>query len=204
MISLNTKVVSKQEMNEIIETLKSNQVVAFPTETVFGLGAMFNSLEALDQLVKSKHRDASKAITLMVSDVLEIENYAYVTSRDWKIIHSFMPGKITLILNKKENVSKQMTSNKETIGIRIPDDEFVLSLLKKTGPLLVTSANMSGSINTTSVEEVLNQLEGKIPLIVEGKSGSHKASTVVDLSKDKIKILREGDISLAMIEEVLK
>lgn len=201
---MESKIVNKNEIDKIIKTLENKHVVAFPTETVFGLGVMFNSVEALNELMQSKNRDASKAITLMVSDISKIEQYAYVTERDLKIIKAFMPGRITIILKKRDSVSKQMTLNKDTIGIRIPDDAFVLSLLEKVGPMLVTSANMSGGVNTTTTQEVLRQLDGKIPLIVDGNSGSSVPSTVVDLSKEEIEILRQGDISLEMIKEVLK
>lgn len=203
-MDLESKIVNKNEIDKIIKTLENKHVVAFPTETVFGLGVMFNSVEALNELMQSKNRDASKAITLMVSDISKIEQYAYVTERDLKIIKAFMPGRITIILKKRDSVSKQMTLNKDTIGIRIPDDAFVLSLLEKVGPMLVTSANMSGGVNTTTTQEVLRQLDGKIPLIVDGNSGSSVPSTVVDLSKEEIEILRQGDISLEMIKEVLK
>ena len=97
-----------------------------------------------------------------------------------------------------------MTNGKSTIGIRIPDSEFVLSLLKKVGPMLVTSANLSQHSNTTSTQEVLNQLDGRIDLVVDGKTSDNIASTVVDVSQDEIKILRAGKITKEQIEEAIK
>ena len=91
-----------------------------------------------------------------------------------------------------------------TIGIRIPDSDFVLSLLKEAGPMLVTSANLSNHPNTTSTEEVLQQLDGRIDLIVDGKTEDSIASTVIDVSGNDIKILREGKISQKDIEEVIR
>ena len=170
-----TKVVNSSEMNEIISTIKNGKVVAFPTETVYGLGVKFGSVEALDLLMEAKNREYSKAITLMVANKQEIENYAYVSHDAKKIISRFMPGMLTLVFKKKENVDSKMTNGKETIGIRIPDNDFVLSLLKEAGPMLVTSANLSNHPNT-----------------------------VIDVSGKDIKILREGKITQKQIEEVIK
>lgn len=201
---METVIVKPEEIKVICDALKNKEVVAFPTETVFGLGVIFNSQEALERLMTSKNRESHKAITLMLNDVSEVEKYAYVTNRDLKIMKKFMPGKITVVLNKKESVSDEMTLGKSTIGIRIPDSEFVLSLIKETGPLLVTSANISKGANTTTTQEVLAQLDGRISMIVDGHSQSRQASTVVDLSKEDVEILRQGEITLEMMMEVLK
>jgi Sua5/YciO/YrdC/YwlC family protein len=199
-----TKVVKSSEMNEIISTIKNGKVVAFPTETVYGLGVKFGSVEALDLLMEAKNREYSKAITLMVANKQEIENYAYISHDAKKIISRFMPGMLTLVFKKKENVDSKMTNGKETIGIRIPDNDFVLSLLKEAGPMLVTSANLSNHPNTTSTKEVLEQLDGRIDLIVDGETKDSIASTVIDVSGKDIKILREGKITQKQIEEVIK
>lgn len=199
-----TKVVKSSEMNEIISTIKNGKVVAFPTETVYGLGVKFGSVETLDLLMEAKNREYSKAITLMVANKQEIENYAYVSHDAKKIISRFMPGMLTLVFKKKENVDSKMTNGKETIGIRIPDNDFVLSLLKEAGPMLVTSANLSNHPNTTSTKEVLEQLDGRIDLIVDGETKDSIASTVIDVSGKDIKILREGKITQKQIEEVIK
>lgn len=199
-----TKVVLENQMNEICDVIQKGGIVAFPTETVYGVGIHFNDEEALDRLMEAKNRDYSKAITLMVADKKDISQYAYISPQAQKMIDQFMPGMITLIFNKKESVRDIMTNGKSTIGIRIPDSEFVLSLLKKVGPMLVTSANLSQHSNTTSTQEVLNQLDGRIDLVVDGKTSDNIASTVVDVSQDEIKILRAGKITKEQIEEAIK
>lgn len=199
-----TKVIKSSEIEEIVSAVKVGKVVAFPTETVYGLGVKFGSQEALDKLMEAKNRDYSKAITLMVANKQEIDNYAYVSDDAKKMISAFMPGMLTLVLRKKETVDSNMTNGKDTIGIRIPDSEFVLQLLRKAGPMLVTSANLSNHPNTTSTQEVLDQLDGRIDLVVEGKTTDSIASTVIDVSSQVIKILREGKISQKQIEEVIK
>lgn len=199
-----TKVVLENQMNEICDVIQKGGIVAFPTETVYGVGIHFNDEEALERLMEAKNRDYSKAITLMVADKADISQYAYIGPQAQKMIDQFMPGMITLIFKKKESVRDSMTNGKSTIGIRIPDSEFVLSLLKKVGPMLVTSANLSQHSNTTSTQEVLNQLDGRIDLVVDGKTSDNIASTVVDVSQDEIKILRDGKITKEQIEEAIK
>ena len=199
-----TKVVLENQMNEICDVIQKGGIVAFPTETVYGVGIHFNDEEALERLMEAKNRDYSKAITLMVADKADISQYAYISPQAQKMIDQFMPGMITLIFKKKESIRDIMTNGKSTIGIRIPDSEFVLSLLKKVGPMLVTSANLSQHSNTTSTQEVLNQLDGRIDLVVDGKTSDNIASTVVDVSQDEIKILRAGKITKEQIEEAIK
>lgn len=199
-----TKVVTSQDKESVCEVIQNHGVAAFPTETVYGVGVKFGSREALDKLMEAKNRDYSKAITLMVSEQNEIEKYAYVSNDAKKIMNAFMPGMITLIFKKKEIVDPMMTNGKETIGIRIPDHDYVLSLLRMVGPMLVTSANLSNHPNTTCTKEVLDQLDGRIDIVVDGMTSDNVASTVVDVSGNDIKILREGKITKADIEEVLK
>lgn len=199
-----TKVVLENQMNEICDVIQKGGIVAFPTETVYGVGIRFEDEKALDHLMEAKNRDYSKAITLMVANKADISQYAYVSEKAQKLIEHFMPGMITLIFQKKETVSEAMTNGKPTIGIRIPDSSFVLSLLEKVGPMLVTSANLSHHQNTTSTAEVLEQLDGRIDLVVDGKTSDNIASTVVDVSQDEIKILRAGKITKEQIEEAIK
>lgn len=199
-----TKVIKDTDFNSIVEVIKEDGVVAFPTETVYGVGVRFNSEKALDKLMEAKNRDYSKAITLMVSDQEEIEKYAYVSENAKKIIHAFMPGMITMVFKKKESVNPVMTNGKETIGVRIPDNFYVLELLRQVGPMLVTSANLSNHPNTTSTQEVLDQLDGRIDIVVDGHTSDNIASTVVDVTGENIQILREGKVTKKDIEEVLK
>ncbi|MFQ6792523.1 L-threonylcarbamoyladenylate synthase [Thomasclavelia sp.] len=201
---MNTVLVEKDALDLVAKLVSDNKVVAFPTETVFGLGVKFGSKEALDALYQLKQRDKGKAISMMIASAKDIEKYAYINEPAKKIINAFMPGMITIILKKRPFIDDYFTASLDTIGIRIPDDDFVLSLLEKTGPMLVTSANMSGKDSLVNDQSVSQVFDGKIPLIVKGESISKKASTIVDLSKGKVEILRLGDISEDEIAEVLK
>ncbi len=193
---MKTQIKQKSEIEEIVNALKAEEVVAFPTETVYGLGVIYDSKVAINRLIEAKQRDLSKHFTLMLADVKDVSRYAHITPRDKCIIDAFMPGDLTIVLNGKED---------KTIGIRIPNDDFVRELIRKTGkPLYVTSANISHQPSTTTTREVLEQLDGRIPLVVEGECGKFQASSVIDLTSKKINVLRQGRITLEMIEEELK
>ena len=201
---MNTVSVKKEDIEQIAKLISDNRVVAFPTETVFGLGVKFGSHQALDALYELKHRDKGKAISMMIAKPEDIERYAYINEAAKKIIDAFMPGMITIILKKRPFIDDYFTASLDTIGIRIPDDPFVLALLNLTGPMLVTSANLSGEASLVDDKAVKKVFDGKIPMIVEGECISKKASTIVDLSNGKIEILRTGDISEEQITEVVK
>lgn len=126
---MNTVSVKKEDIEQIAKLISDNRVVAFPTETVFGLGVKFGSHQALDALYELKHRDKGKAISMMIAKPEDIEKYAYVNEAAKKIIDAFMPGMITIILKKRPFIDDYFTAFLDTIGIRIPDDPFVLALL---------------------------------------------------------------------------
>ena len=174
---METVLVEKKNINEVVELLKQDEVVAFPTETVFGLGVKFGNLSALEKI--------------------------YVNTNAQKLIDEFMPGMITLVLKKKSILSDDFTAGLETIGIRIPDDPFVLELLKRVGPMLVTSANISGQETLLNDLDVYHEFNGKLKMIVKGKCQNTLASTVVKIDDD-VTILRQGCISEEKIREVLK
>ena len=199
-----TKLLQKEQMDEVMALLNHGEVVAFPTDTVFGVAVCYDDYDAIEKMKYAKGRDEGKPFPMMVSSLSDIYQVADVDHKYEKLMKTLMPGAITIVVNKKENVPNFVTNGKSTIAIRMPDDDFVLSLISKIGkPLLVTSANLSGGANTSTTEEVLAQLNGRIAGIVDGHSGGSVASTIVDLTSADLKILREGVISKERIEECL-
>lgn len=196
---------TKEEMDEVIECLKAGGVAAFPTDTVYGLGVIYDDEEALNRLKEAKGRPESKPIPLMISNLKQIESVAVVTEKAKKLIKKFMPGAFTIILKKRENVPAYVTNGFDTIGIRMPDDDFILELMERIGkPMLVTSANMSGLPTGTTFIEVIEQLEGRIDLIVKGMCGFKESSTIVDASTDEVKLIRKGPISEDEIMKIVE
>lgn len=194
-----------KDIEMVANLLKEGKVVAFPTDTVYGLGVIYENEEALNALKKSKGRPENKPIPTMVSNFRQMEEIAYLDESARKLAEEFMPGGFTMILKKKEELPAYLTNGFDTVGIRMPDDDVVLHLIDLCEkPLLVTSANLSGEEPGETAEEVLAQLDGRIDAIVVGEPGSSKASTIVDMSTDTLRIVREGPISEKKIREVLK
>ena len=192
------------EIELIKKALENHGVIAFPTETVMGLGVFYDDFEAYNKLNKVKNRPEDKPYTMMLGDTKNIAKYAYVDDRANKIIDAFMPGSITVLLKAKANVPGYVTHNTGIIGIRVPSLEDIQDMLNKVGkPLLVPSANKSGEKPAFNSEEVKNIFKDELDYIVDGKCIGGVPSTLVDLTNDNIKILREGPISLDMILKAL-
>lgn len=200
---METVLVEEKQISLIVDFLNQHQVIAFPTETVFGLGVKFDSLEGLEKIYEIKKREKNKAVTLMVGSICEIEKYAYVNESARKVIQAMMPGKLTIILKKKAGIDDCYTSNLPTIGIRIPDDPFVLDLLSKVGPMWVTSANLSGCPDMIQAKDVYQTFDTQLSMVVNKDAGNDLPSTVVDL-QEEIKVLRVGSISEKEITEAMK
>ncbi len=189
--------ISSDNYSKIIKSLKEGKVVALPTETVFGLAVSLNSASGLEKLIYLKRRDlnSGKIFTLVPESKDAIETYALLGKRAKELIVKYVPGELTLILNKNPDFSHPYFNNFNTIGIRIPKTPLFSRLLPETGPLLLTSANRRGETPTNSSAEVEAALP-KVDLIVEGNSGGNPPSTIVDLTKKFPKIVREGRIKL--------
>lgn len=184
--------------------IAGGQPVAFPTDTVYGLGASLQNAKAIERLYEIKGRDSAKAIAVLIGD---IEALSAVTSGmgalAQKLSDRFWPGPITLVVSRHPNLPENI-SPLTTIGVRMPDHRFAIQFLQRTGPLAVTSANLSGAASTTSARQVFDQLINRIPLILDGgRTPGGLSSTVVDCTGQEPVILREGPISLTQILEAL-
>ena len=188
-----------------VKTLLDGGVVAFPTETVMGLGVIYDNYEAYQKLNVIKGRPEDKPYTMMLGDIKDIEEYAYLTDRDKKIIKEFMPGPLTVLLKAKDTVPGYVTHNTGVIGIRVPDFKILLNLLKNVKkPLLVPSANPSGKAPAINVSQVLVYFGETLNYIYAYDALGAKPSTVLDLTGVSLKIVREGDLTLSNILNTVK
>ena len=194
----------KKEDIEIIKNeLLNGKLIAFPTDTVFGLACVMDA-EAIKKVYIAKGRDFNKPLPVMCSGLEMIEKIAYVDEKTKKIIDNFMPGALTIVFNKKEDVDDYITQNKPTIGIRVPDDEWIIDLIKRIGkPIMVTSANISDTGSLLKWEDVFASMNNKIDGIVCEDARGDKSSTIIDVSNE-LRVLREGPISLKTIMEAIK
>ena len=187
---------NENEIDKLAEILNSNGVICVPTDTVYGLCAKISSEKALKKLIEIKNRPINKSFPIMCADMNQIKRIAIVNKISEKIINNFMPGPITLVLEKQETLTEFVTNGKDTVAVRLATSETLKELITLAGsPVFMTSANKSGMkecTNLDDVEKVCPLLDGMlIGNVVYGKS-----STIVDCTSEEIKILREGPISI--------
>ncbi len=185
--------------------LDNSHFIAFPTETVMGLGVYYNDFNAYQLLNKIKCRPEDKPYTMMLYCKDEIEKYAYVDERAKKVIDAFMPGEITVLLRSKDTVPGYVTHNSGVIGVRVPNLANLLDFLRFIDtPLLVPSANKSGEKPAMNSDEVKRIFNNEVGYVFEGKAKGGVPSTLVDLTQKEVKIYREGNISLSDILKVIE
>lgn len=175
-----------------------HKVIAFPTDTVFGVGALIDDEIAIDKIFELKHRDYSKPLAILAASVEDILPYIDDVSKDVvKLMNKYWPGALTIIFNKKNNVSNKITSGFKTIAFRIPNCDISLEILKQTGPLATTSVNISGEKPLNTYEEIEQYFGDKIDYIVsDNVSSSNVSSTIIDVTTNAIKIIRQGEIKI--------
>lgn len=187
--------------------LRQGEVVAFPTETVYGLGADATSNKAVGKIFKAKGRpqDNPLIVHIATKDQLEQVIEGGLTPAGRRLIEAFWPGPLTIILNKSELISVTTTAGLTSVAIRMPSHPVARALIAASSlPIAAPSANLSGAPSPTLAEHVLNDLKGKIPLIIDGGPARVGVeSTVVDVRKDIPVILRPGGVSREEIEETL-
>jgi len=202
---MKTTLYSSDQLNDIAQVIKQGKMIAIATDTVYGLAIDSTNFSAIENMKIAKGRPEEKPFPMMICSIEQLESVAVVSDDHRKVVASFMPGALTIVFKKQDSLSDVVTNGFSTVGIRMPDDDWVLDLITLVGnPLLVPSANISGAPSCTTSAEVLEQLDGLIDGVVVGQSGAKQSSTVVDMSESTIKILREGIIKLEDILEVLK
>ncbi len=188
-------------LRRAVELLQQGELVAFPTDTVYGVGALVSDAGAVARLYVIKDRSGEKAIPILLSDPAQLNAVAQdVSELALRLAGRFWPGPLTLVLPKQLGLPEEISSQ-PTIGVRMPAHPDALELMRQTGPLAVTSANLSGGSNSVTAQQVMQQLGGRIPLILDGgKTPGGSPSTVVDCTGAVPRILRQGPVSL---EEIL-
>lgn len=194
----------ENEIKELANILKNDGVISVPTDTVYGVCARISSIEAYNKLMQVKERPTEKLFPIMCADEEQIKSIAIVDEKAEKLIRAFMPGPITLVLKKKHGIPDYINNGKPTIAVRMATSKAIEDIIRETeSPIFMSSANKSGKPTCSSLEEI----EESCPMldgIMEGKVFYGKSSTIVDCTLNKIKILRQGPITLKQIEEVIK
>ena len=185
-------------MDHIEKELEEGRAVILPTETVYGIFAKALEQEAVDYIYELKRRPREKALNLNVADEEDIRIYSknqpsYLT----KLIDSFLPGPLTIILQANEKVPDWIHSGMSTVGFRIPAHPKTLELIRKYGPLVGPSANLSGHASGTKYEAIIKEFDQVIPGFEDDAFLTGQDSTILDISGAKARILRQGSITKA-------
>jgi len=204
---MNTEIVSIDSPNAIIRAnaiLRSGGVIAFPTDTVYGVAVPVFDENSITKLHEAKKRPVDKAIPVLIGKTQQLDLVAsIIPPAAHKLMEKFWPGPLTLVVPKHHNLPHNLSAY-DTVGVRMPDYHFTLRLLNKTGPLATTSANISGMENSLSAREVYEQLGGRIDLILDGgHTPGSVPSTMVDFSKKTPRILREGTIPSGVLLNII-
>ena len=197
--------VDDEVLKEPARRLAAGELVAFPTETVYGLGVVYDDKEAYDRLCTVKRRPPEKPFTLMLADVKDVEKYANLNDVGKKLVKEFMPGQFTLITKAQPGLPSWCVSEIGNVGIRIADYELIRTLIRKTGkPLLVPSANKSGEKPATCAYDVVEIFGEELAAVVEGESISNVPSTIVCVTDKYTDVFREGAVKIDDIKRVIQ
>jgi len=187
-----------------LDVLRAGGLVAFPTDTVYGLGASAFDEHAIQRIYLAKQRPPDKAIPVLLGDLEDLTRICpKVPPLASRLAQRFWPGPLTLVVPKRTGLPPSLSAD-ETVGVRVPDHPAALRLLRTAGPLAVSSANRSGGASPSTAEEVLEQLAGRIDLLLDGgRTPGGSPSTVADCRGGEPVILRAGPLSDADLRAAL-
>ena len=194
------------KLKEPAQIIKKGGIVIFPTETVYGIGTNGLDEKAIKKLYDVKQRPLNKPISLLVNNIEMVEKIAKnITEVEYKLMERFFPGPLTIILEKRDIVPDILTSNTNTVGIRMPSGEIAKKLIKFAGvPLATSSSNISGKPSGTNINDIKKDFEGKVDCFVDnGESELGIPSTVIRIIDNIPHILRQGVISEEEIRKVI-
>lgn len=195
-------ILEQKDIEIAAKILKEGGILVFPTETVYGIGVVYDLEDSFNRLVSIKKRPPNKPFALMCSSSKEASDYIVSNSKIDALMDKFLPGQITFLVNAKKELPHWVTLGTNVIGIRVPESDYVCDLISKVGkPCLVTSANISGEPTSRFFEEVQPIFENAVEGVVRGTCDSLIPTTIVDVTGKDLKLVREGPIPFKEIEE---
>lgn len=185
-------------LNEINDVLDKDGLIIFPTDTVYGIACNAFSEIAIKKLFLAKNRSFDKPIGVLTDSNEKINMIVKnINEKEKELIDKYLPGNLTIIFDKKEKVSNLLTANKSTIGVRIPNNEIALQILRNYKyPLATTSVNLAGKKEGTEVSDFIDEFKDKVDIIIDGGKTNEIPSTIVRVENNEINILREGSLKI--------
>jgi len=192
-----------RKLKSVAKVIKDGGIAVFPTETVYGIGTNGLDEEAVKRLYNVKHRPNEKPICLLVSSLDMVNEIAKdITDIEYRLMKAFFPGPFTIILKKRNVVPNIVTSDMETVGVRMPSDKIARSIIEYANvPIATSSANITGKASGTNIKDIIKDFGGKVDYIIDG--GDSKlgiASTIVKVIDGIPHILRQGSITMEQIK----
>ena len=183
-------------IDRIVNEIDLGNLVITPTDTVYGIMADSMNLDAIKKVYEAKSRDYSKPLILLVSNKSMLYEYVdSVNDIEKELINKYMPGRLTIIFKKNNKISDLVSAGSDYVGIRIPDNENLVTIIDKLGrPVISTSANISGNDTIKSIDMIDNKLLDKISYIEDGGVIDSKSSTIVKVINNKVNIIRTGEL----------
>jgi L-threonylcarbamoyladenylate synthase len=198
------KILNNNEIEIAANAIKNGDLVAFPTETVYGLGADALNPDAVKKIFEVKGRPSDNPLIIHVNNLEMLNKIAHITENAKILLNKFAPGPLTIILKKKDIVPAITCANLDTVAVRIPNNKIALELIEKANtPLAAPSANLSGAPSPTKIQHIIDDLGDKIKYAIEGEITIGVESTVLDLTEKKPKILRYGEITFEDLKKVM-
>lgn len=193
-----------QAIARALEILAAGGLVAFPTDTVYGVAARVDHAGGIERLYQAKARAANKAVAVLIAEIEQVALLTpHFTPSARRLAEVFWPGALTLVVPKRDTLPQNLSAL-PTVGVRMPDHDFAREIMRRAGPLATSSANISGEANTTTAQQVLEQLDGRVELVLDGGAAPGGVpSTVVDCTQDPPAVLRHGAITADAITTAL-
>jgi len=195
----------QKQVEQAITILKRGGIVACPTDTVYGVGAAINIEPAVERVYRIKGRPLGRSLPILLADKSQMAEVARVVPPlAWRLADRFFPGALTIVLFKSESVPDIVTGGRKTVAVRVADHPIPIAIVRGLGvPIVGTSANLSGSPSALTAEEVRAQIGDRVDMIIDGgRCPGGIESTIIDVSGEKPRILRQGPISMEELKTV--
>jgi L-threonylcarbamoyladenylate synthase len=186
----------KVNLSKAITALANGEIIVYPTDTLYGLGADIYNIDAVRKVFEVKKRPMDNPLSVAVSGLDELKKISFINNKIQRLVESFLPGKLTLVLKKRKCVPDIVTGGQNKVAVRIPNCRIALELLSEFGPLTATSANIHGVKTPGIISDISMQFKEKdIAVYLDIGRLEGQPSTIVDMTGKKIKIVREGSIT---------
>jgi L-threonylcarbamoyladenylate synthase len=195
----------EKELDEIIAALKAGELVVFPTDTLYGIGADPFNENSVKKVFIAKNRPFDMPLSIAVSNEKMMESVAVLNDPARKLIRKFFPGPLTIMLTKKPSIPDILTAGSNLVGIRIPDHPLAIRLIDRFGPITATSANLHSHPDPVEAGLPQKDLKGHIQICIDcGRTKYNAPSTIVDVSDGMVELIRKGVISQEQIQDALR